>query len=167
MSNNWHDDSFEILERGQYRQKAPQTKPKPTSVFDIQKKLRELSGDVAKSTTATRLEKVGGGANFTPIDVAALGEKYKKQDDPELKKIREKLHYLKRQQEDTLKAIETRKRREEERKRKQEEEIEKKKQEKPVLPPVEAPKGKERKSIFFFRKKKRAQSEIRPEANKQ
>lgn len=169
MSNQWFDDSFEKLERGQTRQQKTPVQ-KQTSVSDVQKKLKELSGIRPNGESHVPNSEKTTTANFTPINIEKLGDKYKKQDNPELKRVRERLHYLQLQQAGTWRAIEERKREEETRRKKELEEEEEKlqKQKEQTMPQsIEAPKGKERKSIFSLRKKKRAQAEIKPGSGKQ
>ncbi len=171
MANYWQDDdSFEKLERGGSRQKTPQIKPKQTSVSDVQKKLLELSTDSTAAEASKTFEKtVGSKSNFTPINVDQLGKKYKEQDNPELQKVRERLHYFRLQQPETQRAIDERAAEKQERKRKELEEEEEKKQQRQqqITAPMETPKGKERKSIFSFKKKKRTQVEVKPGSGKQ
>lgn len=158
--NNWWDDTFEKLERGQSNQpKLSQHKPAQ------QQKIENIQSDGLEHI---RERLAGGQKNYTDIDTAQLENTYKEQDNPEMKKVREKLHYLRLQQGETIKAIEERKREEEERKRQIEEEEQKKLAQSGGLATIEAPQGKERKSILGGKRKKaKVNLENKPGGGKQ
>lgn len=166
MTNNWWEDQFEKLERGQSRSQKTTSNQQQQSLPSVQKKLAELTNfGIASGTHGERGAKP---QNFTPIDLNKIGETYRTQDNPELNKVREKLHFFQIQQGETRKAIDERKRLEWERKQKMEaEEEEKKKQKQSQFQPLDAPKGKERKSIFLRKKKKATVHEIKPGGGKQ
>ncbi len=172
MANQLFDKTFERLERGGGFAKKSTHQVKKAVLNSAGQAVREATSTQVKSTDKSmeKLEKGQyKGQNFTSLNWDKLHQGYQKQDDPEVAKVRERLHYLRLVHSEEKKAVDYFKQKEAERKRLMEEEEKAKKiKVEKILPPMEAPKGKERKSIFSRKtKKKQTYAEVKPGGGKQ